>query len=136
MRNQALSDNELAILQVLWDSGRALSRPEILDRIENTSWNPNSIHMVLNNLMRKGYVQIDSVTRCGQGYGRTYSATKTQGAYIADLALHAIPGTSEETCIVEVMTAMVNRFQISEATIDHLKEMLERRREELRKKAK
>ena len=30
------------------------------------------------------------ITRCGQSYGRTYRAAKTQGEYVADLALQVV----------------------------------------------
>ena len=111
-----LSDNELAVLRVFWSTRTPLSRPEILSRMRENNWNPNSIHRVLN-------------------YGRTYRAIKDQSDYVADVALHAIPNVPEEECVLDVMSAMVKRKNISENTITMLEQMLAKRREELRQEA-
>lgn len=127
-----LSDNELAVLRVLWGASAPLSRPEILARMPENVWHPNSVHRVLNSLMQKGYVQVGGIARCGQNYGRTYHAVITQSDYMADVALHAIPDVPEEECVLDVMSAMVRRKNVTEKTIAMLEEMLAQRREELR----
>ena len=76
MEKYILSSNELAVLNALWDAERPLTRSEMLQSIHKTDWNPNSIHMVLNNLIRKGFVQVGETVRCGQNYGRTYFPLK------------------------------------------------------------
>lgn len=126
-----LSTNELAVLRVLWDAKSPLSRPEILERISNTDWNPNSIHMVLNNLIKKGFVAVAGVARCGQRYGRTYSAAKTQGDYASELALTAIPELPSEESVLVVMSAMIKGQGIGPATIEKLQNILDQRRAEL-----
>lgn len=126
-----LSLNELAVLRVLWDAKSPLSRPEILERISNTDWNPNSIHMVLNNLIKKGFVTVAGVARCGQRYGRTYSAAKTQGDYASELALTAIPELPSEESVLVVMSAMIKGQGIGPATIEKLQNILDQRRAEL-----
>lgn len=133
MGRQVLSDNELAVLRALWNADAPLSRPEILERIPGNNWNPNSIHLVLNNLLKKGYIRIEGMARCGQSYGRTYSATKTQGEYVASLALNAVPDSAEEESILDVMSAMVKSTKLSEKTINLLQHMLEEHRNNLKK---
>ena len=130
-----LSDNELAVLRVFWSTRTPLSRPEILSRMRENNWNPNSIHRVLNSLMQKGYIRVEGIARCGQNYGRTYRAIKDQSDYVADVALHAIPNVPEDECVLDVMSAMVKRKNISEKTITMLEQMLAKRREELRQEA-
>ena len=70
-----LSPNEFKIMQLLWKEERPLSRPEIIEMIPERDWNPNSIHLILNNMIEKGVIRVDGMTRCGRGYGRTYAAT-------------------------------------------------------------
>lgn len=130
MSRQVLSDNELAVLRALWNADAPLSRPEILERISGNNWNPNSIHLVLNNLLKKGFISIEGMARCGQSYGRTYTATKTQGEYAAKLALNALCDTPEES-VLEVMSAMVKSTKLNEKTIDLLQQMLEEQRAQL-----
>lgn len=133
MSRPNLSANELAVLRALWSADTPLSRPEILERISNNKWNPNSIHLVLNNLIKKGYIRIEGMARCGQSYGRTYSATKSQGEYAASLALNAIPDSVEEESILDVMSAMVKSTKLSEKTISLLQAMLDEHRNNLKK---
>ena len=131
MSGHGLSDNELAVLRTLWSADSPLSRPEILERIPNNNWNPNSIHLVLNNLLKKGFIRIEGIARCGQSYGRTYTATKTQGEYAANLALNALYDTPEEESILKLMSAMVKSTKLNKKTIDLLQQMLEEQRAQL-----
>ena len=67
MSATSLSSNEFCILQLLWTEGRALTRPEILEALPDKDWNPNSIHLILNNMIKKGVLQVNGVARCGRG---------------------------------------------------------------------
>ena len=133
MINQYLSQNELAVMQALWNSGKALSRPEILDAIENNDWNPNSIHLVLNNLIEKGFVEVSGITRCGRGYGRTYKAVKTRIGYGAGLALDVISANQNSDSIVDMVSTMVRESEADNDTIARLEEMLSQYRKEINK---
>ena len=53
MSATSLSSNEFCILQLLWTEGRALTRPEILEALPDKDWNPNSIHLILNNMIKR-----------------------------------------------------------------------------------
>ena len=78
-----LSPNEQAIMELIWSAGRPLSRQEILEGTDGRSWNPASIHLVLNNMLSKGILRItDQTVR----YGRTYGATMPRCEYIAQYA--------------------------------------------------
>ena len=127
---QTLSENELAVMTALWSGDGTLSRPEILRRITKTNWNPNSIHLVLNNLIKKGFVQAGDLARCGQSYGRTYRAMRTRGEYAAALALEASEGP-EEARVLDVMNAIVRREGVGEETLRQLEALVARRRAEL-----
>ncbi|MFR0733998.1 MAG: BlaI/MecI/CopY family transcriptional regulator [Oscillospiraceae bacterium] len=74
----SLSSNEFCILNLLWSESRAMTRPEILEALPDKDWNPNSIHLILNNMIKKGVLQVVGVARCGRGYGRTYAPTLSQ----------------------------------------------------------
>ena len=91
MSATSLSSNEFCILQLLWTEGRALTRPEILEALPDKDWNPNSIHLILNNMIKKGVLQVNGVARCGRGYGRTYAPTMSQTEYAAAQAVNATP---------------------------------------------
>ena len=84
-----LSPNEFKILQLFWKEDRPLSRPEIIELTPNRDWNPNSIHLMLNNMIEKGVIRVAGMTRCGKGYGRTYAATMTNLEYALTI-LHEV----------------------------------------------
>ena len=121
-----LSSNELAVLTALWSVDRPLARTEILQRIKKKDWNPNSIHMVLNNLIKKGFVQVGETVRCGQNYGRTYYLLKTKDECIAGLTEDILPDASVEERALAFMSAMTKSKAIRE-----MERMLEQRRKEL-----
>lgn len=128
-----LSANEFKILQVLWEEGRSLSRPEIIERTPDKDWNPNSIHLILNNMIDKGVLCVDGLTRCGKGYGRTYAPTMTQMEYAAQQAMDATPNYSLDERLLGVVAALVGNGSVSDKTISELENLLRAKRAELGK---
>lgn len=120
-----LSANEFKILQLLWVEGRSLSRPEIIELTPDKDWNPNSIHLILNNMIEKGVLAVDGLTRCGKGYGRTYKPTMTQMEYAAKQATEATPDASDDARLLGVLTALLAKSQISKAAADAAIELLQ-----------
>ena len=116
---------------VLWDAGEPLSRPEILEKLSDNDWNPNSIHMVLNNLIKKEMVFIDGIVPCGQNYGRAYSALRSREEYAAELALSAMPDMPPEECLPGIIGALVKNAPPDAKTLDLLEGLLAQRRKEL-----
>ena len=126
-----LSRNELAVLRILWETKEPLSRPEILEKMPTSGWNTGSIHSILNNLIKHNYIHVAGSTRCGQRYGRTYSASLTQEEYAAKLACNAFPDIPEEELMVGMMSAMVKNKGIRRETIELLEKMLEQHRKSI-----
>lgn len=128
-----LSANEFKILQVLWEEGRSLSRPEIIERTPDKDWNPNSIHLILNNMIDKGVLCVDGLTRCGKGYGRTYAPTMTQMEYAAQQAMDATPNYTPDERLLGVVAALVGNESVSDETISELEKLLRAKEKELDK---
>lgn len=127
----SLSSNEFCILNLLWAESRAMTRPEILEALPDKDWNPNSIHLILNNMIKKGVLQVEGVARCGRGYGRTYAPTLSQTEYAAAQALDATPDMTVSDRLLGVVAALVDKKGIDEQTIAELEQMLEEKRKEL-----
>lgn len=128
-----LSANEFKILQVLWEEGKSLSRPEIIERTPDKDWNPNSIHLILNNMIEKGVLCVDGLTRCGKGYGRTYAPTMTQMEYAARQAMDATPDCTPDERLLGVVAALVGNDSVSDETISELEKLLHSKKAELGK---
>lgn len=132
MKYILLSETELDIMQLLWKEPNGLSRPEILSRLEGKDWNPNSIHQVLNSMMKKGVLQVDGITRCGKVYGRTYTPTMTQQEFLARRTQEITPSLSSRERILGVVAALADQEGLDEETILELERMLNERKKELK----
>lgn len=103
-----LSPNEFKILQLFWKENRPLSRPEIIELTPNRDWNPNSIHLMLNNMIEKGVIQVAGMTRCGKGYGRTYAATKTNLEYAVSILQEITPEYSADERLLGLLPLLLH----------------------------
>ena len=125
MKYILLSETELDIMQLLWEEDTGLSRPEILSRLEGKDWNPNSIHQVLNSMMKKGVLQVDGMARCGKIYGRTYTPTMTQQEFLARRTQEITPGLTTKERILGVVAALADQEGLDAETIQELENLLE-----------
>lgn len=80
-----VTKSELEILNVLWEAGTPLSRADILEQSKDKSWKDNSIHILLNGLLKKEFIKEAGFTRSGKVWGRLYAPTFTAEEYYADL---------------------------------------------------
>lgn len=126
-----LTISELSILQLLWKENRALSRPEILEKLPSLDFTPASIHAVLNSMIDKGVLEVEGLVRCGKIYGRTYKPTMTQEDYAASQMIKLTPNLTQHKRILSVFAALVRHKGIDLDTIDALQSMLEEKRKEL-----
>lgn len=131
MKYILLSETELDIMQLLWKEKNGLSRPEILSRLEGKDWNPNSIHQVLNNMMKKGVLRVDGMARCGKVYGRTYIPAMTQQEFLARRAHEITPGLSSRERLLGIVAALTDQDGIDAETITELEQLLAARKKEL-----
>ena len=134
MKYISLSDTEMDILKILWEANHALSRPEILERLDKQDWNPNSIHQVLNSMMKKDVLKVDGLTLCGKIYGRTYAPTMSQAEFLARRIEEATGNMSGDQRLLGVFASLIEHDDISAETVSRLEAMLQKRKEELKSK--
>ncbi len=58
--------NEIEVMDVFWGVGRPLSRAELLNLSVDKSWQSNSVHILLNNLLKKGALREAGFARSGK----------------------------------------------------------------------
>ncbi len=80
---EKLTNKELELMRLLWDAGEPLSRKGILDRAEGKkfSWSPNSLHIIINGLLKKQAIRVAGIAQDSRSLGRTYEPTITQQEY-------------------------------------------------------
>jgi len=79
----ALSPKEMELMQILWDAAEPLSRQDILDRAEQRqcTWKPNSVHILLNALLKKGAAQVSGYYLNARKLGRTFEPAISRDEY-------------------------------------------------------
>lgn len=123
-----LSNTERQIMELLWEEGKPLSRQDLLTKTEGRSWNPSSIHLILNSMISKGVIRI---TDTEKRYARTYEAVISLEDYLAHQLTSALPKKSNRDLLISTVSALVHRGGIDEATIQELENMLEEQRRAL-----
>lgn len=123
-----LSDNERIIMQLLWREGRPLTRAEILKGTPDRSWNPASIHLILNSMISKGVVETDEEKK----YGRTYAPTVSMGEVCLSALEGAIPGMEVTDLFGAVLDGLMERGEMTEELIADLGDVLGRKRNQFR----
>lgn len=117
-----LSPNEFKIMQLLWKEDRPLSRPEIIELTPDRDWNPNSIHLILNNMIEKGVIRVEGMARCGRGYGRTYAASVSNLEYAALIVKDATPDMSADARLLGLLKLL--KQDASSEALAEAKELL------------
>lgn len=79
-----ITKSELEILNVLWKAGVPLSRADILEKSTEKTWKDNSIHILLNGMLKKGIIHEAGFKRSGKVWGRLYEPAITVEDYYAD----------------------------------------------------
>ena len=118
-----LSPNEFKIMQLLWKENRPLSRPEIIELTPERDWNPNSIHLILNNMIEKGVICVDGMTRCGRGYGRTYAVCVSNLEYALSILRDATPEMSDDRRLLGIVPLLM-KDGVSDETKSALAELI------------
>lgn len=136
MKKKFISEYEFAILKVLWDADKPLTRPQILERMAETEMNPASFHFAMNNLLERGYVDVAGVERCGTVYGRTYAAQKTQEDFVFSMFYDTQPKGITIKNVTNLMLAFVKKAPIDDNTIAELENMLEQHRKNMQAQEK
>lgn len=120
------TENELQVMQVLWSEKNDLSRKDIIDRSPNRTWKENSIHVLLNSLMKKGAVKVVGMKPAGKVYARTFAASFSQEQYL-NQQITTSPPKGEEA-VVGLFAALVGQADLPDGTLDELQKILDERK--------
>ena len=107
-----------------WGVGRPLSRAELLNLSVDKSWQSNSVHILLNSLLKKGALREAGFVRSGKTYGRTFEAALTCEEYYAS----SIQVTKNKPSLTGLLTALLQVYDPDDAELDQLAEVLNQRR--------
>ena len=86
------TENELQVMQILWNAKTDLSRKDIIEQSPNRTWKDNSIHVLLNSLMKKGAVKVVGMQPAGKVYANDSFPPKGKGRLCRIVCCFGGPG--------------------------------------------
>lgn len=124
-----LTKNEQEIMNLMWETGRPLSRSEIIELSPDRSWKASSIHILLNQMLDKGAILVDGFVKTGKNYGRTFSAAVSQEKYqVMQFTQSSQYAQSKPSAILNFVSCLLEDDEIENETLDKLEEILQKRK--------
>lgn len=77
-----LTDLEIKIMRVLWESGRSLTIQEITESLKEERISPQSVTQSMNHLVKKEAAKVDEHILVSNVYARTFSTCFGQEEYM------------------------------------------------------
>ncbi|MGN0977685.1 MAG: BlaI/MecI/CopY family transcriptional regulator [Faecousia sp.] len=111
-----LTKSEMEIMDVLWESGKPMSRADLLAKSDEKTWKDSSVHILLNGLLQKGAIQEAGLVKRSKTYGRVFSPTMTREEYFAS----TIFSHRHKPNLVGLIQALLSRDDV---TRDNLNEI-------------
>ncbi len=122
-----LTKSELEIMDVLWKAKRPLSRGDILDLSTEKTWKDNSIHILLNGMLKKEAIKEAGFARSGKVWGRLYAPNITIDEYYGENVFSKNGSDS----VPLLFSALLKRSDITPELLHELRAMLDEREKEL-----
>lgn len=135
MKKQAftLSKSEKQIMDVLWMQAAPLSRSQIIENSPDRTWKESSIHILLNQLLKKNAIEVDGFVKTGKNYGRTFKPTLTLEEFqIMQLKDSPEYRKSKSATVTNLISALIQDENLSDQDIADLEAMLQVKKEELK----
>ena len=116
-----LTKSELEIMNVLWNAERPLTRSDILSLSEGKSWKDNSIHILLNGLLKKDAIREDGFARSGKVWGRLYAPNISIDEYYEE---NVFSQSNLET-VPRLFSALLNRSDLTPEILEQMRRILD-----------
>ena len=73
MKTIRLTKSETEIMDLLWEKeGESLTATDIVEASPDRSWKSASVHLLINNLLEKGMLEVGGFKRTTKNYARTF----------------------------------------------------------------
>lgn len=119
-----LTKSEMQIMDVLWDSGVAMSRSDLLECSNEKTWKDSSVHILLNGLLAKGAIYEAGFVKRSKTFGRTFLPAMTREEYFAA----TIFSHAQKPNFVGLVEALLKRPDLSEDELDRVETLVRQRK--------
>lgn len=86
-----LSEN--SVMQVLWKAKEPMTSRQIVEAVQaagQATWEPRSVFVLLNKLMKKELVRVVGYANVGRAFARRFEPTMTKAEYLALVVMVAL----------------------------------------------
>ena len=128
MAEQHLTKSELAIMEVMWEQEEALTASEIIKASGDKEWKNSSIHLMVNALLEKGFLEVAGFKKTTKNYARTFEPSMTREEYSMKQL------QQEKKKNTRVFSGLFNTFvseEISSESLEELSNLIESRLDNL-----
>ena len=115
MEKIKLSGRELDVMNVLWESDKALTAKEISER--DSSLSINTVRMVVKGLLNKEFIKVSAIVYSGTVLTQSYEPVLNAQEYMINQITQAVKGNVSH---VQVMAALLRQ---DENEIEKLKKV-------------
>lgn len=77
-----LTKSEEQVMKLLWSAEKPLSCTEIIELSEEKTWKDSYVHALINSLMKKGLIKIETFELISRSYARKFAPKITKPEYI------------------------------------------------------
>lgn len=115
-----LTKSEMEIMDVLWESGKPMSRADLLAKSDEKTWKDSSVHILLNGLLQKGAIQEAGLVKRSKTYGRVFSPTMTREEYFAS----TIFSHRHKPDLVGLIQALLSRDDVTRDNLNEISDFI------------
>ena len=103
-----LTKSERAVMELLWSTPDALSCSDIIDRIDDRSWESNYTYPILRSLRRKGYLRSHLSDK---RYPKRYRPAITKAQYVINEYFGDHPSSKDIKQIIQSALEKVDNIE-------------------------
>lgn len=86
-----LTNSEMEVMQVLWQSEKPLSTSEIIKNSPDVHYKKSYIHLLINSLLNKDVIEVTGFVKTARNYARTFKAKISEKDYLMSQFIDRIP---------------------------------------------
>ncbi len=118
-----ITNRQLEIMQVLWDSDKPLTASEIVDK--DTDLNINTVQVCIRQLLKKEYIKVADIVYSGTVLCRSYTYIVTKEEYVNTFFKSASDSIGAALSFIDETT--------DSSMLDELEKAIELKRKQLKK---
>lgn len=127
-----LTKSELAVMEVLWDEGEALTSAEIIQKSKEKEWKDSSVHLLINSLLKKKVVTVAGFKKTTKNYARTFVPVEGKEQFLVGQVIDNKITSDAKKRIYSYIIEKENNLEM----IKYVEKLLEERKKELGVKSK